>query len=140
MPVLHVTTGLQDVAVHTTVTPAPEIVREAALTPEIPREAAGEAVLMNARSAATQAVKFAKDVERNIIMTMSISHGRAGGVMGIKTTAIPGMSHVIHVVVKGVLTAIGGVKPKNKFHARAAMERSQNMFMWKLLKRGLAVA
>jgi hypothetical protein len=62
-------------------------------------------------------------VERNIIITISISHGRASGVIRIKTIIILGMSHVIHIVVKGVLTAINRVKPKNKFHARAIIER-----------------
>jgi hypothetical protein len=121
MPVLHAqTAGLQDMAVHATaLTPALEIAREAAM----------EAMLISARSAATQAVKFAKDIERNIIMTMRITYGRASSVVGIETTAIPGMSHVIHVVAKGTLTAIGRVKCKNQFRAHAAIECSWNMSM-----------
>jgi hypothetical protein len=143
MPILHAqAAGLQDMAVHTTVapTPAPEIVREAAPAPEIAREAAGEAVLMSASPALTQHAKFAMELGRNLMMTISISYGRAGCVVGIETTAILGMSYVIHVVAEGALTAIGRVKCKNQFRTRAAKERSRKMSMWKLPKRGLAFA
>jgi hypothetical protein len=84
-------------AAHATVTPA--------LAPEIAREAAGEAVLISASPTLTQTVKFATEVGRNIMMTISISYRRTGDVVGIKTTAIPGMSYVIYVVAEAVLAA-----------------------------------
>jgi hypothetical protein len=106
-------------AAHATVNPA--------LAPEIAREAAGEAVLISASPTLTQTVKFATEVGRNIMMTMSISYRRAGDVVGIETTAIPGMSYMIRVVAEGTLAANGGVQWKNQFRARSAMEHLRIM-------------
>jgi hypothetical protein len=62
------------------------------------------------------------ELGRSLIMKMSISYKRADAVMGIKITAIPGMSNVIHVVAKVALIAVGGATYNSLFRAHAAME------------------
>jgi hypothetical protein len=39
---------------------------------------------------------------------MSMSHRRAGGIVGIEIAAMLNMSDVVHVVGMGVLAAVGG--------------------------------
>jgi hypothetical protein len=81
-----------------------------ALAPAPAPEVAEEALLMSVRNALTQTVSFVMEVGRNRLQVMSIGHRGAGSVMGIETITTLKLPHVMHVTVKDVIGASGGVK------------------------------
>jgi hypothetical protein len=84
-------------------------------------------VLISASPTLTQYIKFAIELGRNFIITINISYRRARYIVGIETTAILGMSYVIHIVAEGTLIAIGRAKYKNQFCIHAAKECLQKI-------------